>query len=98
MSAWALAALGLGGCIAALNFWLSFLAARVHRLRRGTEPARVPSGVPLVGSVLLAAAAFALPNGSVMQLAALVLLALDTGGPHWFVLSQVSRRRPASRP
>jgi hypothetical protein len=49
----------------------------------------LPSGLPIFGSLLLGAAAVAMPSGSSVQVATLVLLALDTGGPHWFVASQV---------
>jgi hypothetical protein len=94
---WQIAGLALGGLVACLNFHLSFLAAPLHRLRHGTPPGRVPSGIPLVGSLLLGAVAWALPLGSSAQVAALALLALDTGGPHWFVASQaweaIQRRR-----
>lgn len=97
MSGWLVAGLVVGGLMASVNFYLSFLAAPVHRLRHGEWPGRVPSGLPLIGSLLLAAVALALPTGSSAQVAALVLLALDTGGPHWFVASQawnaVERRR-----
>jgi hypothetical protein len=85
---WSVAAFVLGGFVACINFYLSFVAVPLYRFRHGTAPARVPSGIPLIGSLLLAAAAFALPAGNAWQLAALALLALDTGGPHWFVAVQ----------
>src|SRR5262245_30447909 len=91
MSAWPLAGLAAGGLVACLNFHLSFLAVPLHRLRTGTAPERVPSGLPLVGSLLLGAVAFTSPAGGAIQIVALVLLALDTGGPHWFVASQAWR-------
>ena len=88
MGGWLIAGLVLGGLVACLNFYQSFLAAPLHRLRHGTAPERVASGFPLVGSLLLGAVAWALPLGSSMQVAALALLALDTGGPHWLVATQ----------
>jgi hypothetical protein len=97
MGWWLVAGLVLGGLVASLNFYLSFLAAPVHRLRHGEWPERVPSGFPVIGSLLLGTVAFALPLASSAQVAAVVLLALDTGGPHWFVASQlreaIRRRR-----
>jgi hypothetical protein len=81
--------MALGGLIAVVNFYLSVLAAPVHRLRHGEWPERVPSGFPILGSLLLGAVALSLPFGSNAQTLAFVLLALDTGGPHWFVASQV---------
>jgi hypothetical protein len=97
MAWWLIAGLALGGLVASVNFYLSFLAAPLHRLRHGAWPERVPSGIPLVGSLLLGAVAWALPLGSAAQVAALALLALDTGGPHWLVASQawqvIKRRR-----
>jgi hypothetical protein len=86
-----LIALALGGAVAGLNFYLSFVAVPVHRLRHGSSPDRVPSGFPFVGSVVLGAVALAAPPGGWVQILALVLLALDTGGPHWFVAGQLWR-------
>ena len=97
MGGWLIAGLVLGGVVACLNFYQSFLAAPVHRLRHGTAPERIRSGFPLVGSLLLGAVAWALPLGSSMQTATLALLALDTGGPHWFAArlgwDAIERRR-----
>jgi hypothetical protein len=97
MGWWLVAGLVIGGAVASLNFYLSFLAAPAHRLRHGAWPERVPSGFPIIGSLLLGAVALALPIGSSVQVVALILLALDTGGPHWFVASRaweaLERRR-----
>lgn len=80
-----------GGVIAAINFYLSFVAVPVHKLRHGRAPERVPSGIPLVGSILLLIGA-ALAEGKVAAITALVLFAIDTGGPHWFVGTLVWQR------
>jgi hypothetical protein len=87
VSWWPFAALALGGLLALVNFHLSFLAAPLHRFRHGTRPVRIPSGIPIVGSLLLGAVALVSPRGSALQSAALALLVLDTGGPHWFLAS-----------
>ena len=89
MNWWIRSAFVAGGLVALLNFYLSFVAALLHRLRHGVQPARVPSGVPLIGSILLGIVAIALPSGTPTQFVALALLAVDTGGPHWFAVSQV---------
>jgi hypothetical protein len=83
MSGLALLLIGAGGIIAAVNFHLSFVAVPLHKLRRGRAPDRVPSGIPLVGSILLLAGA-ALAEGKAAVGVALLLFAIDTGGPHWF--------------
>jgi hypothetical protein len=97
MSWWSLVLLGSGGLVASLNFYLSFVAAPLHRLRHGRWPRGIPSGFPIVGTLLLLGAVLALPSGSPLRVLALVLAVADTGGPHWFVATQVrdalNRRR-----
>jgi hypothetical protein len=51
MSGWQLAGLALGGGVASLNFWLSFLAAPLHRLRNGTRPQRRLAGLAPTATV-----------------------------------------------
>ena len=86
----ALALTVLGGGVALINFYLSFVARPLHRWRFGSDPAYVPSGFPLVGFVVLVAAALLSPSGA-LALVAGALAILDTGGPHWFVLALLRR-------
>ena len=80
----------LGGGIALLNFYLSFVARPLHRLRFGSDPAYVPSGFPLIGFVCLVVAAVLSPSRALAVVAA-ALAILDTGGPHWFALALLRR-------
>lgn len=85
--------LGLGGLICALNFYLSHLRYALHRLRGRTEEYRHSSGFPFLGSVmvvfiLIRPHAFHFPLWAVLT--GLVLVTIDTGGPHWFIASQIS--------
>jgi len=84
--------LGLGGSIACLNFYLSFLRNTVHKVWwKNDEPRRV-SGFPLVGSLFLVLAAVLLRQSNVWLFLALGFAAMDTGGPHWFLISMLRRR------
>jgi hypothetical protein len=76
----------LGGGLCALNFHLSFLRYPLHRIRHPTEEYRFVSGIPLFGSAMVLAALIigALPKWAVV--AAWVLIAVDTGGIHWFIV------------
>lgn len=90
MSWIALSLVSVGGAIAILNFYLSFLAAPLHRVRHGRPPARVASGFPLIGSASLLIGASIASSGAA-TVVALVLVVLDTGGPHWFVGTMIAR-------
>jgi len=83
---WAL--LAAGGCICALNFYLSFLRYLLFLARGGSrEDYRFVSGFPLVGSlfVVIAWAVWLRPRHSlVVDCVAAVLVLIDTGGVHWF--------------
>ncbi|HEX6885238.1 MAG TPA: hypothetical protein VF530_17825, partial [Planctomycetota bacterium] len=78
------------------NAYLSFLHYPILRARgvsRGDY--RHVSGIPLVGSLVVLVALFLGLDGN-LRIAAWTLIALDTGGLHWFVLSlavQGLRRR-----
>ena len=72
--------------IALLNFWLSHVRGWLH-VARGRDPGsyRHASGLPLIGAILALCACVA-SFGSVPTAAlGLVALALDTGGPPWFL-------------
>jgi hypothetical protein len=85
--------LGLGGFVCILNFHLSFLRFFLHRMRgRGRDEYRWVSGFPLVGSLLVAVSLVGLWEEPWLRIAAFGLILIDTGGPHWFLLSQVLDR------
>lgn len=78
----------LGGGIAIINAYLSFVRPAVYRLRHGeTESYRFISGVPIIGSVILMFSPLPLCASLWPSFVAMVLLALDTAGPMWFVIA-----------
>jgi hypothetical protein len=94
----------LGAFICALNFYLTFLRRPLYRLRGREAEYRNVSGFPLIGSFLLlfgmfssyANVHFGGPKGHLdihmpfwARIGGLVLAALDTGGLHWFIASQI---------
>jgi len=80
--------MALGGLICLANAYLSFVRYGVHRLRGGIrETYRHVSSVPLVGSVLVAVALIGLWNSMPARIIGLVIMAIDTGGLHWFAIS-----------
>ena len=85
----------VGGALCLLNFALSFL--RVPLLRaHGQQPERNVSGIPLLGSALVAVALLLGLDSRLARLAAWALIVMDTGGLHWFalvLLHQALRRR-----
>jgi len=92
----AVPALILGGAVAVLNFYLSFI--RYHVVRWRGREYRFVSGFPLIGSVLLVPAAVGLAGAGSLPLLALAVLfiALDTGGVAWFLpimLAELIRAR-----
>ena len=85
MSVMAWVAFGLGAVLCVTNFYLSFLRYPFHRLRGlSKESYHWVSGFPLVGSVLVALSLFRLHAFPFMLPLAFVLIAVDTGGIHWF--------------
>jgi hypothetical protein len=93
----AIAALILGGIIAVLNFYLSFI--RVPLLLRLKREARWVSGFPLIGSILLVPVAgyFAVMWSPWLFASAMLLLALDTGGALWLIRLWIRERRGRRR-
>jgi hypothetical protein len=81
-----------GGAFACINFFLSFVAAPLHKVRHGVVPERVASGFPLIGTLFLLYPAFTLPFGSALQLGTMLLILLDTGGPHWFIFMLLRKK------
>ncbi len=87
------AAFLLGAFVALLNFYTSFLRKPLHALLKSERPASSVSGFPLVGSILLGIAWWRSPPGSALWWASSLMLVLDTGGPHWFVLALIRQGR-----
>jgi len=94
MTGWIL--LIVGGLLCALNAHPSWLRYPLHRLRGGLpEDYQHASGVPLFGSLLVVivwGAQLRDENSVVLDSIAWTLVAIDTGGLHWFVLSVVYHR------
>ena len=84
----------IGGCLCVLNFYLSFLRYPVHRLRgMPKESYRWVSGIPLFGSAFVALSLLHLLSSSPILAAGIVLIAIDTGGIHWFAGTMVYHAR-----
>jgi hypothetical protein len=83
MLAWL--ALLVGGLVSALNFYLSFCRYHLYRFRgRSRESYHRVSGLPLVGSLLVTLSIVRFYDVPWILALALVLIAIDTGGIHWF--------------
>ena len=75
--------LAVGSMIATVNFWLSFVRPLWRRI--SNERVKPASGIPLVGSMLLWAAALLFYPSSDLAYWALGISVIDTGGPHWLL-------------
>lgn len=94
------ALLSLGGLVCLTNFWLSFVRYPIHRARGlAREQYRFVSGVPLLGSILVALGWAGLHESAStwLDVAALALAGLDTGGLHWFLIVMAWRSLPSNR-
>jgi hypothetical protein len=78
---------GVAILIALLNFYLSFIRAPLCWWRK--KEYKHISGFPLVGNLFLFAALQCVDHTSFTWALALVILALDTGGIPWFILSML---------
>ena len=84
------AAFLVGGFVCLLNFYLSWLSYPLHRLRGlSPESFRSHSGFPLIGSILVVVSLVGLHSESTVVCIAIGLIAIDTGGIHWFLGAQV---------
>ena len=83
--------LGLGALVVAWNFYLSWVRWPIHRIRLGKSvPYQFVSGLPLIGTGLcVGALLLGQSKESFPVLLTWVVIALDTGGPHWFIISMV---------
>ena len=78
---------GLGALLCLINFYLSFLRYPLHRLRGLSEESyQWMSSFPVFGSLFVALSLIGLHKVSGMVLTAIVLILIDTGGIHWFVI------------
>ena len=80
---------GLGGLVAAVNFYPSFMRHPLRRLFRSGEPSKFVSGFPLIGSVLLwsGAGIFLSLGGWEYAAIAFIVSLCDTGGAHRLLLT-----------
>ena len=86
--AWA--AFLVGGFICLVNFYLSWLSHLLHRLRGlSQESFRSHSGFPLIGSILVVLSLVGLRSEPAVVPTAIGLIAIDTGGIHWFLGAQI---------
>jgi hypothetical protein len=83
-----LALMFLAVSVGALNFYLSFVRPSVYHLRyRSMERYHFISGVPVVGTLLVAAGATLGFGGSITALMGICAMFLDTGSSFWFLLA-----------
>jgi len=91
----------LGTLVCLVNFYSSFLRYPIHRLRglpKGSY--RWESGIPLVGSLCVALSLLSLHSQPVVLPVAIILIAVDTGGLHWFIgvlIYNSLRSKPGSK-
>ena len=85
------ALLTIGGVICALNFYLSFLHVPLLRWSGRSADTKFVSGFPLIGSVLVALAWAIGLDSTIAQIVACSMILIDTGGPHWFIVSLASQ-------
>ena len=80
----------LGGLICFVNFYTSFLAYPVHLLIYGrNKPYKNISGFPLVGSLFVGLSLIGVHGSTWMLISGIVLMAMDTGGIHWFGIMMI---------
>jgi len=84
----ALGLLILGGFICCLNFYLSFLRYPIHKIGGGNKSNyRWVSGLPLIGSLFVAVSLLKYWHTTWVFVSAIILIAMDTGGIHWFLVT-----------
>ncbi|MBN1590128.1 MAG: hypothetical protein JW888_11480 [Pirellulales bacterium] len=79
-----IALLVIGGLLCCFNFYLSFVRYPVHQMMGGKkEDYQWVSGIPLLGSLLVAISLFRLWQWPWFRTPAIILIVIDTGGLHW---------------
>lgn len=87
-AAWVLFA--LFGYFCLINFYLSFLRYPIYIWRgHPKESYRFISGIPILGSLVVYFLLRHMDMPPVMQYVAIGLIAIDTGGIHWAVVSLI---------
>lgn len=82
----------LGGPLCCINFYLSFLRYPFFLFSGGKkEEYRWVSGIPFFGSFIVAGALWAgfLWENPWCLATTIILIIIDTGGIHWFVISMI---------
>lgn len=93
MKAFAIVIFLMGASICTLNFYLSFLRRPPLERRKAAQQAvRNVSGFPLVGSLMVAISLLMLKDTQWLLAAGLPLIAIDTGGVHWFLGMMLAER------
>lgn len=85
-----------GGLICLVNFYLSFLRGPLHQLfaKEKTEYSWV-SGFPFLGTLLVLGSGFFLKEYQPILVLGVMLILVDTGGPHWFLGAMLYESRKA---
>ena len=84
----ALVPLALGASIGSLNLYLTCVRPWLYRLRHHSlEGYRYVSGFPVIGTILVTLALLASAGSKPIAAVALLVLAIDTGGLPWFLVS-----------
>lgn len=92
MSMAAVCLLSLALLLVAVNLNYSLLAMALHRLREGAWPLRLPTGIPLLAS-LVTLLAYQQAEGAMAVELLVVLLLADSGGPVWWLAARWLRWR-----
>ena len=83
----------LGGLISVTNFYLSFLRYPLFRLMHGTKKEwKWVSNYPVFGSAFVALSLLVLHKATWALIVGGILILVDTGGIHWFVVCQLIDR------
>lgn len=88
MQWWSWTLIGFGLIIGAINFHLSFIRPLIHKFRyTNMDDYRFVSGIPLFGTLIAVASAWACQGNPISIVIAFIILLVDTGGLPWFVIS-----------
>ena len=83
-----LLSLAFAAWVASMNFYLSFVRPWLYRRRQGSlEGYRFVSGLPIIATTIVVLMLLTNFGARIVAVSALVILALDTGGLPWFLIS-----------
>jgi len=91
MSPGSVVSLVLGCALVLVNLNYTLLSIAMHRLREGQFPARLPLGIPLLGTAAALVSLWLSPDSGWAPLVISLCLA-DTGGPLWWLVAAMRRR------